>query len=441
MSDFYEEFGYEKRIIGKLIYYYRRKRNLKIDSLLYNKGSYYFNFCQDCNKCKKTERICSIGTLYKIEKGETLVKNECYYYRLCENLNKKYDFDEKMFMRLKEYQELLYGNLLHFSKNNLKSISTRLEKDLVIYKNSIYISEVLSLYLNMVNYMLYKKVPEKQLIDVYIYLKKHVNELDKKIILLLLFYMSKEFVHTGIDRKETIDECAVYFDDLLFYDVKLSNIVDKNFLESFSILEEEGKKELNEYQQLIVAKYKGYVYLNSGLFENCYDQLTKCLNILTNSTNLSDIEHLECFRRLGIVCFVLGKHDECINYYKKVLDANISLGINYCLYFNALEVRNRKEEIISVLSRINNIIDNKNMNEKIVLDYYREKYLHGELTKERIQILEKYILYSIKPIFEIMGVLQKKIFISDMKDYVKRTGNYKFLYQITDIQHDNIDDI
>ena len=105
-----------------------------------------------------------------------------------------------------------------------------------------------------------------------------------------------------------------------------------------------------------------------------------------------------------------------------------------------MEIENRKDEIVDIISKIDFVSSVRNAKEKIVLDYYRDKYLFGELTKERIQLLEKIICYNIKPIFDTMGSLQKRVFISDLKDYVKFTGNYKCLYEVTNIVYDNVEE-
>ena len=431
MFDFNENNDYEKRVIGKLIYYYRHNRKIKLEKMLYNKGSYYEKYCVSCNKCKKIEIICSAGTLYKIEAGKMIVKNDCIYHRLCENIDKTFVFDDKVYARLRKYQSLLYDNLVHFSKKNLTNLESNIEQDLNKYENCIYVYELLLLYSNIINYILYKKLPCKNVSSLYLYLKEFVCLIDKKLILFFLFHMSNEFISKEFDRKDIITMCIDYFDDELFYEIKLSSIVDNNFLDAYAMLEEEEKRDdLSQFQKFNIIKFKAFVLLNSGSFEKCYLSLIMCLEILEKTSNYSDVELYNCYRRLGIVCYILQRYDESIQFYKKVIDANLSLGINYCLLFYSLELNSRNDEIINILSKMNfsNIMGN--INEKVVLDYYREKYLHGEINKERMRILERYICDRVKPIFSMIGSMQKNVFISDLKYYVKYTGDYKYLYEV-----------
>ena len=434
------QYSYEKMIIGKILYFYRKNSKETLKSFLYNKGKFYNENCLMCDRCTNKEYICTPRTLNKIEKGEYFTKKDCYYYRLCEKFSLKFSINSLLLSKIEIYRNILIENLIDFSKSKLKALSANIELELNKNGDIIYYSEMLNLYLSVIKYKLYRTIATDKDIRLYNYLFDHVKEDDKKIILVFLFDMTYRVTMDCLNREEIMIKAHPYLDEPILYKIKMTHISEMNYLEAYQCFEKEenNKGKITNYQFYTLLQYKAFIFFNSGNFEKSYNILKESL-LIPKIDELSDYDLLGCYKKLAIICFSLGNYEEAINYYYLNLKYENSLGNNYVLLFYSLETENRSEEIRAIIEQIN--IDSiRYSSEKTILEYYKMKYSCNCKSKENAKWLEEYIVKQIKPYFEEMGILHKKIFISDLKKLVNITGDYKKLDKVLDIEIGNIND-
>ena len=425
MTKFNIDFEYEKKIIGILIGFYRKKLDVKLAFFLINKKNYYHEYCLACKKCENTERICSPKTLYQIEKG-FVIKNECFYYRLCENINKKLIFNKAILKKLDNYRELLYNSIVDFSKQTLFSLLKEIESDILKFKNTIYIEERLTLYRDVINYKLKRIIPSHESVEIYVLLKDNLAIEDEKIILLLLYDISYKIKNNLIDRDKIISESKKYYKDPLFFRMMLFSNVDISIAYSlFEKYEADNFTQLNLYQKYTLYEYISFIDINYNCYEKGYHNLKKCIEIIKEGADFSDYTIKNCSRQMGIVCYLLNKYYESIEYFYSILKyKQFSIGLNYVLLFNCLEKTNQVNKILKIIEEIN-IATLKNKNEKLIMIYYWKKHLVKKHTKPQIAELEDFICEELVNIVVVGGELYERIFKEDLRQYVSITKDYK----------------
>lgn len=435
-------FTYERKIIGKILAYYRKQNNQKLQSFLYNKGKFYNENCVTCNLCKNSEMICSPKTLLKIENGEESIKKECFYHRLCEKFELKFNLNHTMQFKINNYRSLLIENIVNFSKIKLKQLGANIELELQKNSNIIYYTDILLLYLSVINYKLYRKITlDDKTINLYVYLLDVINEMDKKIILLCLFDMSYRVSLDSLNRDKIIELSMPYLDDPLLYKIKMTHISSMNYIDAYEHFHDEEMKidTLANYQIFTLLQYKAFIYFNSGNFEKSYDLLEESLRV-SSIDDFSDYDVLSCYKKLAIICFVLKKYREAIKYFELNLKYENSLGTNYVLLFYSLEVENKSDRILEIINNIK-VEEIRNDLEKMLLKYYKMKYEKDFNYKENAKWLEEYITKNIVPLFDEIGLLHRRVFIHDLRKLVKITGQYKNLDTVLNVDFAEIDDI
>ena len=424
-----DELKYEKRMIGLLIYYYRKKLDISLDVFLHNTGKYYTENCIDCNLCNNMEMICTPKTLYRIEKG-FFSKNECYYHRLAENLGKEFVSDKRIYDRLTQYENSLINYIVDFSKKKLNKLKELIDIDLLEYANVVYISEKLNLMKDIINFKLYRISPDKEQIELYVYMKNNFEDTDKKLLLLFLYDIRFRLENFNIDYESLINDCSTYINDPLFYRVKLANVAQQNYLDAYPILKNEldtNLVNLNNYQKYSLYEYLAFVELNAKAFDKSYVTMQKCIDILEESQDFSDYHKISCYKRMGIISFSLEKYEDVIKWYTIILEQNESIGLNYSLLFYALEKTNQEEKIKNILDNVN-LSKTKTISEKKILLYYKKKYIYKKQTKQQIIELEEYVCEEIKPLVRNLGEMHRNIFLEELKKLVSITCNYKKIY-------------
>lgn len=424
-----DELKYEKRMIGLLVFYYRKKLDINLDEFLYNTGKYYSDNCIACNLCSNSVMICTPKTLYRIEKG-CISKNECYYHRLAEKLDKEFIVDRKIYNRLHQYESCLIDYLVNFSKKKLSKLESLIDTDLLKYSNMIYISEKLNLLKDIINFKLYRLSPDKDKIELYLYMKDHFEDPDRKLLLLFLYDIRFRLKTFNIDYETIINECNDHNDDPLFYRIKLANIAQMNYLDAYPRLKNEETnniENLNNYQKYSLYEYLAFVELNANSYEKSYISMQKCIDILDESQDFSDYHKISCYKQMGKISFLLEKYEDVIKWYSIILDQNESIGLNYSLLFYSLEKTNQEELIRNILDNVN-LSKTKTISEKKILLYYKKKYMFKKQTKQQIIELEEYICEEIKPLLKNLGSMHKSIFSDEIKKLVSITGDYKKIY-------------
>lgn len=422
-------FKYELSIIGLLIQYYRKESRLNLDELLYDEGNYYKEYCLDCNKCTNPKQICSRKTYYKIAKGES-VNNECVYHRLAERLGKKIVFEnDDIYERIKKYHQLLEKYLVVNDRTNLEKLEAAISYDLMKYENTIYAYEILSLYNDVIKERLYFSIPKDFNVSIYLYLKNYLQSKDQKFILLLLTKTSYKLTNFSISHMQAAKDCEKFFQDPIFYQVKLVTITYGNLLDAYNeLMTNEFPKidSLNEYQKYCLYDALAYIQMNIDAFEGCYSSYKKCLEIIEKN-NFGTILIRGINLQLGRVCYLLKNYDATIEYL--VLGYNVSkaLSKDYPILFSAFEKTNQHHKITEYLSKVD-YSKIKTVYPKKALAYYKMKYTYDMNNIKNVVELENYICSTLKPYLEMYGSLHRNIFLEDLEKYVTITGNYKKYY-------------
>lgn len=328
-------------------------------------------------------------------------------------------------------QESLIHYLSDFSKSNLCKLKLLIEQQLKILNNHIYFSEIYNLYIDIIDFAVASKKPNIKNLDIYVFLKDITETNDKKLILYYLYEISFKISNNLLDRKAIALQCSNYLDEPLFYKMKLHAKSNGNFLDAYVYLA--GKElptinNLNVNHKYCLYNQLAFIQLNSNAYESSYETTKLCLNLVeTYPDSFSDIQLLETYKKLGIICYTLHKYEEVVQYLLKPIEAGSTIGANYALFFHSLE----KLNTITTIKNILNMIDlNKigNQNEKIVLVYYKMKYETNELTKNRMCDLEDYICLNLGPALKNIGEIHEQIFFDDLKFYISKTANYKKLF-------------
>ena len=425
----YYESNYEKEIIGRLIKYYRKKKNITVNEMLTKKGMYYQEYCRECSKCKNKEYACSTKKLYSLERGE-VSNNDCYYYRLAENVGKMFVIDRRVTNKLENYRANLRNNLINFSKSKLTKLAIMISNDLSEYKNVIYFGEILSLYFDIINYNLYHTISCSDNIQLFAYMLPYMSTEDRKLTLCYLYEIGYRVSNNLICRKTINDYCKEYIDDALLFKYNLEQIVSQNFLDAYAILGEMEKRlanKITDFQLCCLLEYKAYILTNAESYEKSYNTIKECISVAVNNKDFSDYLISNYYGKLGVICFLLEKYSETIDAFNLLLSKNSSLGINYSLLFYSMKECGRESEIKAILDTIDHTKKRRPFVEKII-NYYSMRYTEKLFGKKDYILLENMICEDIKPYLNNHGSIQKTIFTKELKYLVEKTGNYKKYY-------------
>ena len=425
----YKDFYFDKYIIGLLIKYYRKNKNIKVVNLLTRKNSNEYEFCIDCDKCKNRKAICSTKKLYAIERGDVATK-DCYYNSLAANLDKQVIFDRRMSNRLINYRNNLKNVLIECSKSKLNKLLIMINKDINKYKNVLYFEDMLSIYLDIINYYLYHIVPSDDSIRLSLYLLEIVDDEDKKIFACFLYEISFRVSNHLIDRDNIKKYCEKYVNDPLLLKYKLEQIVSQNYLDAFESIVEMEKIAVNmsDYQYCCLLEYKAYVLMNAESYEKSYCTLKKCIDIALSKKDFSDYVVINYYGKLGVICFLLEKYAETIESFSVLLSKAAPLGVNCSLLFYSMEKCGMEKQIKDVLKTID-ISKKRRPFVEIIVNYYSMRYTEKQFEKNDFILLENMICEDVKPFLKTYGSIQKYIFTNDLKKLVEKTGNYKKYYK------------
>lgn len=422
-------FETEKRIIGQLIGYYRRKEHITIDTFLLNNTSYFNDYCLDCNKCHEKEFICDPKTLRKIEKGY-VVSNECYYFKLCSHLGYTLILDRVLFKKINEYGNKIYTYLTYYSYSKLKELYNKISQDLEKYPNVIYASEMLHLYYDILLLEIDEVIPNDQQIQLYYFLLDKVTSPNQLLILNLFEKMNhyNELISNNYPViQEKYKSC---YDDPLFFYSKLIHLSYNDLLNMHLKILDILKKDTNHlyiYQLFCILDTLAFVQFNLEAYNNAYETMLKCIALVENNLDLNEKRLSNCYRKMGMITYELGKYKDTIAYFEKAMQYSSNLGMMVVLFINSLEKTGQIEKLKQMLYN-KNIFIKKNKKEKIVWIYYLKKYSSKKLTKSQISELEDYICLELKQNIIKHSPIFEKIFREELLDWVSQTTNYKKIY-------------
>lgn len=427
MSDRFD-FEYEKKMIGYLIHYYRKKRNVSLKVFLKNQKDYYNKHCIECRKCDNPEIICSERTMYRIERG-FVARNECVYHRFCENLNRKFLLKRDDLKHLDGLRNELIRNLIHYSHTNLKRLADIFEIELEKHRDEIYIEERLKLYQDIVKNKLDSINSDDKRIDLYLYMMDKVNQDDKKLILMNLF--DRSYHLPKFDRAKIIHECKKYIDDPLLFKIRLKISLLDNKLYYYENLKEIENKEFNqltESQKFLLYEHMTLAQLNLEAYRMAYQTILKCLDILHSGADLGEYTYVNCYNRAGIILYSLKQYQDAGTYFMKSMEIDSNaLGFNIILLAHSLERTNQINFLIRQLELIEvNSVKNDLVRKSVI--YYRKKHLCNQLTKHQMSELEDYICFELKSICDKGGEIYRDVLKEDLMYYTSQTKNYKKIY-------------
>ena len=424
------ELNQEKSIMGILISYYRKNSGINIDTILHNKDKYFNDYCTNCLKCRDVETICSYKTFKKIESGG-VVRNECIYYRLCENLKFNVCFERNVFEKMNHLRNSIVNGLCNYSYSALSSLLSEICNECNHYKNYFYIHDILELYYDIVNFTIYEKIPSAKKIDLYLFLRNKLNDTDNKLLISFLYNLSFYIPELIEYRHELLEECRKYYQDPLFLNVRLIDITSNNTLDAYYQINEiiyHEQHSFTTYQTFLLYDYLALVEMNGDAYERAYATMQICLEIINNGADFNPATIKKAYRQIGMITFCLQKYEESIEYFLKAkqLHQLSSLSIQTLLLYKALEITNQKDRLRSLLAE-SKLYPTENHVEKKINAYYYLKY-DQPFVKTQISLLEDYICSEMKPLANRMGKIFKDIFREELMEFIAITTNYKKLY-------------
>lgn len=376
-------------------------------------------------KCKNPAQICSTKLLYKIESGKS-VNNDCYYIRLCQRLGFKFNLNNNLIIKMELLQNQMDNVIRNHNEDDLKSLEKKITLLLRKYSNTIYIHELLSLDLDLINNILYNKNPSNENIEIYFYLKDFSCKREQSLIYLLLISSNDIKGNQWIQ----IDELSSLIDDPIFIKYKMISKGRELQLDEFlfylkNLLKNE--KKYNFYQQYLIYNYCGRTYLNMGNYLKCRNVLLQCLQLVEKG-KLGMAIKAQTKSQLGLVSFFKKDYKNSIIHFMNAKKYNnYSLGQNILLLCHSLEQTNNIETIKDFIKP--EIIHNcTNYYEKVFLTYYKIKYSCTDLKKETIKELEDYINEKIKPIITNQGSIYVKVLVNELINLITISNDYKALY-------------
>lgn len=418
----------EKRIIGFLISYYRKINEINANEFIYNKKNFFQTNCISCKKCKNSDIVCTFRTLQKVENG-IVTKKECVYFRLCENLDLEVDFNRNIFTKIDNLSDTIYSALIEHSLAQMQKLFASIGSDLKKYHNYIYVNEMLMLFYDILNFSLNSTVPSNEHIKLYVYLKDKFIGVINKLLLMFLYELSNSSIYLNSASDDLLVECSQYYDDPLFFSIKLHNIGNMNPLDSYPKLLslKNCEDELNIYQKYLLCNNLAFVELNTRAYDKAHETMKICIDLMQNEAYFNSATIKNTYRQMATIAFALKKYQETIYYLQEARKyVSDSLGVQITFLFYSLERTNQVDLLKEILENIN--VAQLSEKEKVFFLYYKMKYAQKNLTKKQMSDLEEYICNDLKPFINIMGRLVKNIFLEDLRFYVSNTKNYKRIY-------------
>lgn len=415
------------KVIGYLIGYHRKLQNIKINNLIKFNDYIKNRYCKDCQKRCNKKYICSDRTLYKIENG-SVVNDECVYINLIDNLNMHFTSNRILLNKLDLFKNIIVECLLNVNKSSMISILNDITVVLDSSVDTIYVSSILNLYKDIIQYKLYEIMPSSNNLKIYIFLYDKLDNINKNIIINLFYTLryKNDLALTFVNNNKN------YFDyeNRLLFEPKLLEIREQDYIKGYETISEIDINYLNDYQQFLVFNSFAFIQLNLNLFDKCKYSLEKCLDIYQKN-DYPIIIGKNTSRQLAMVSYMLNDYEDCINYLKMASnDLNDDIMAQYALLFDSYQKLNRINEMKQILKEINT----KTLLVKEYVIYYKLKY-EKDLDITQMIKLEDYINQSIVPIINKTGMIFKNIFKKEIMTLVSQTKRYKslFIYEETTI--------
>lgn len=424
-------YEYENKIIGLFIGYYRKKR-LKHDERFSRKDfvAYKSNdlkdMCQTCKKtCAKKEAICAAKTSLWIEKGE-VIKNVCFYIDFCAKLDREYVLNKRMLEMIAYSEKKLVSLIRNNSQTGLEDFKLFLETSYQKYKNVMYFSEMLQLYLVIVKMLLDYEFPDYHLVEIYEEFYSAFNSTTKYFISYMLMHYY-----------ETYD---YQMDKQLFYEGELGNqgiynveyVLRKrkkksSLLDFYHYLTDIDTSELLPYERYLVQIFLSGTSYQLKHYRLALKAIEQCLNDLSvPEESMTQHALYYAYAKKANILYRLERYNEALALYKQVYmyDPDL-LALDFMLFIHCFEICEQNKSVQRYL-KSENLHRLKIPSVKRIYRYYQQKFYYHASFKE----LEAFILDELRYFIPIETVYYD-IMRSDMMEYCTATKDYKsfFLFQ------------
>lgn len=405
----------DKNVLGKLIQYYRTQKKISRQYIMENVDE------------------LSLSTLKRLENGDRC--KYVQYEKMCSALNIILLNDEKPYNQLTDFLK----SIPHII-NGGKSIKEcyKLKEELIafnnIYKDFIYLNDlsllginVLTLYLN-VNIFNYKNidVAERALVC-------SQNHEIRTLSSYLLYTYAAFFL-----RIEN------YYRKYLSYHKNIGNLIINNAQESYfdlysmDIYEAYAKhkeKYRNSNSDNILEYYaSSYIYGTICTFSGKANIAIKVFNSALNTNDKNEIVPLitkvSCHHCLAYAYFYNNDMDKAYDSFMFVYNVNpLLLELSYCFLFKILETKKDVNQIKNIVKR--NISSSFGFT-KLILGYYKLKYIEESKDKDLCKYIIKNFKYS-----NIKSKICFDFFEKEIYEIVRKSNLYKLYFEFIGDMHKN----
>lgn len=429
--------------LGKLIKYYRKELHNKTkDSKYTQKGivthlpqAYIDKHLEDGVSIQKT--ICSSKTINQIEKGLFNVENnEMIFYGLVLNLNK--NFITSRFY-LKFFNDLYLSIMDDIDWRNiskLKETRKDLEKQQKKITNTLYYGELYEIYKVLLDFFIDDKMPTKKFAEKY-YEIYSFFEIKMQAIILFLCYSYYVQIENDVNRRNLIitvlknlsyqNKSFISIMSNIYYYVQHMQIFD--LIQYLNEVKQTVQYKENVFIQYIISDYSALAIINSNSKETtkALVPLKKCIELVTDYPNMFREKYYAIAHyHLGIYYHYQKEAKMSYRYFNKVLNSK------YCKFpilplmiiSNAEKSKISYENIkknVETMSKKSYFMTGTN---KLLLNYFSQKYKNKKITKEQAISLEDTIVYNILPM-QNKGTVEYTLFKQQLYDLSKISSRTK----------------
>ncbi len=404
----------ELKLIGKILKHYRKEKKYTRDDIF--------------RLSKIQGKELSLSTIKRVENFETSANNyniDAYAHIF----NMHYNDDRFLYNKL----DLYLSSMLNSIKNGVKLCELKqLHQKIIDFNaknaNYIYLSEISSLMISILDIYLYNKFDFDQ---------KRINLLnsllddidDKKIKIFAYYYLYKTKATFKIgNTQENLDYIDKYtkfnFGDVFHFE-RIAFFFKDNLLDFYNhnkniYDKEKSNKQTNKIYLYSVILDLSFCELNLENYVDAKNHIIQALNIENINEYIPQNIYLDTKKRLGIINYCLEQYKDA---YANLLEVRENdktlLALNYSLLFKSAEMVDKTDIILKIIDEDNDI---KLATTKTIFGYYKMKYQNETLEKQ-----EKYICTHLNK-NDLCSAIYFHLFILELKKLVEQTKHYQLYY-------------
>lgn len=397
-------------LLGGLIYYYRNNLHLTRDA--------FARKLSDISKTKITSK-----TIQRIENGEYSKLNNIYEM-IAKGLNFDFaDESNEVYTIVSSLNDKIYKSLndtkhINDSYTILKEVHELYTK----YNHFLYLSEILKLDAFALEYYLYGKLDNIDVIDIF----KNIHPLfhDKTLSLLCNYslFVAAKYQMVGLSYKDyntyaknLINEKIFLFEEIHYY-----TEIEQNY-NLLNIYKHKFSKTNDPVEKFAYLSNMAYIELNYYGLDDAIKHLEEALSIDNIKKIIPERNYYLTYVRLGIINYQKKDYQKCFNYlYSIAINYPRVLNFNFILLCISAEKTNQTDNVLPILKvhqNTNNLIND-------IIDYFIAKY-----ENEDPAILEDMIITKLNPNALSSGIYID-IFKNELFETVKKTKHYAKLLLI-----------